>query len=103
MGDADLVSGGQKMALTDGTVNMNVKNADLVPVSGGQKMAVTDGTVNMNVKDADLVSGGQKMAVIDGTMKMNVHGQKTAVIIDGSDSAHAASHASVSVPRHIFS
>jgi len=47
--------------IIDGTVNMNVKDADLVPVSGGQKMAVIiDGTVNMNVKDAGLVpvSGG---------------------------------------------
>merc|ERR1712196_321823 len=68
---------GQKMAvIIDGTVNMNVKDADLVLVSGGQKMAVMiDGTVNMNMKDADLVlvSGGQKMAVIiDGTVNMNV-------------------------------
>merc|ERR1712007_191512 len=104
MGDADLVlvSGGQKMAvIIDGTVNINVLDAELVLVSGGQKMAVIiDGTVNMNVKDTDLilVSGGQKMAVIDGIVKMNVQRQKTAVIIDGSDLAHAASHASVSGP-----
>jgi len=59
-----------------------------------------DGSVHMNVLDADLVlvSGGQKMAVSDGTVKMNVQRQKTAVIIDGSDLAHAASHVYVSVP-----
>merc|ERR1712007_217760 len=80
-----LVCGGQKKAVIDGTVNMNVKDADLVLVSGGQKMAVIDGTVNMNVKDADLVlgSGGQKMAVMDGTVNINVIGGQKMAVIDG--------------------
>merc|ERR1712206_51194 len=76
------VSGGQKMAVIDGTVNMNVKDADLVLVSGVQKMAAIDGTVNMNVKDADLVlvSGGQKIAAIDGTVNMNVQDAESVLV-----------------------
>merc|ERR1712007_218794 len=61
---------------------MNMNDADLVLVSGGQKMAVIDGTVNMNVKDADLVlvSGGQKIAAIDGTVKMNVQAAESVLV-----------------------
>jgi len=103
------------MAVIDGTVNMNEQDEDLVLVSGGQKIVVMiDGNVNMNVLDADLVlvSGGQKMTMTDGTVKVNEQdedfvlvrgGQKIVMMVDGkaiingSDSAHAASHASVSM------
>merc|ERR1712007_301432 len=78
-----LVRGGQKMAVIDGTVKMNVKDADLVLAGGGQKIVVTtDGNVNMNALDVDLVlvSGGQKMAVIDGTVKMNVQAAELVLV-----------------------
>merc|ERR1711970_1551648 len=77
------MGGGQKIAVIDGTVNMNVKDADLVLAGGGQNIVVTtDGNVNMNALDVDLVlvSGGQKMAMIDGTVKMNVQAAESVLV-----------------------
>jgi len=108
------------MAVIDGTVNMNEQDEDLVLVSGGRKIVVMiNGNVIMNVLDADLVSvsGGQRMAMIDGTVRVNEQdedfvlargGQKIVVMVDGkviingSDLAHAASHASVSMTNFLL-